>query len=88
MEATAQILCNHKILQTHQTQIHAPTLLPCAQALGLGGSSDSDTEQSSLAASVIRATCDAALRLVPAPARERYERCGRRLHSVPDRRAR
>lgn len=69
------------------TDVHIPTILPGTQALGLGGSSESDAEQSSLAASVNRATCDEALRLVPAPARERYERRGRRLHFVPDRRA-
>ena len=62
-------------------------LSPGSQALRLGSWDESAAEQSSLAASVNRATCDAALRLVPAPARERYERRGRRLHFLPDRRA-
>ena len=64
-----------------------PTILPGDQALGFGDLSDSDAEQSSLAASVNRATYETALRLVPAPAREGYERRGQRLHFVPDRRA-
>ena len=79
------ISCDHEI---PDTDIHAPTLLSGTQALGLGGLSESNAEQDSLAASINRATYDAALRLVPAPARERYERRGRRLHFAPDRRAR
>ena len=66
---------------------HAQMHSPCTQALGMGPVSERAVKQSSLAAEVNRATCDAALRLVPARARERYERRGRRLHFMPDRRA-
>ena len=62
-------------------------LLLSIQALGLEALDETAAQHSSLAASVNQATCDAALRLAPAPARERYERRGRRLHFAPDRRA-